>query len=83
MSKTAPKIKCRACRGSGAVDLNGPHLRTFNVLKRIGPATAAQVHSRLKENVDTTAINNRLRRMVGLKVVRLTNHDKPLFYEAV
>lgn len=76
-----PRIKCRSCQGTGSRDLDGPHLKTFKTLASIGhAATAAEVHKLQKERVDVTAVNNRLRRMTGMGIVRLVNKRKPLKY---
>jgi Fe2+ or Zn2+ uptake regulation protein len=55
----------------------------LTAIRKRGPLTAGELHKHLREKVDVTAINNRLRRMAEMGLVRQTNKKKPRIFDLV
>lgn len=83
MATAKPKIKCRVCDGKGYREVSPPYARCLMILGRLRQATVLEIFDRLKEKVDITAVNNRMRRMVEMGLVRRINHHKPWKYQIV
>ncbi len=58
--------------------------RTLNVLKKVGPTTAADLHQRSPdEQINPTAWNNRLAELYRLRLAKRTKQGRFLIYEAI
>lgn len=83
-----PLIHCRACDGTGMVELSQELFDVYALLKLWGAATAAKLHMRLRTNrcatgrVGHTAVNNRLEDLRRLGFVKRWKDGREMVYEA-
>jgi hypothetical protein len=83
-----PLIQCRACAGTGMVELSQELFDVYAMLKLLGEATAAVIHFRLRASRSTTgrvghtAINNRLEDLRALGFAKRWKEGRQMVYEA-
>jgi len=61
---------CTHCHGEGKSPLEGPLLECYEAVKRIGPASASEIHKAQKVDMHITASHQRLKRLSDLGMVR-------------
>ena len=85
-SKQCPLINCKACQGTGKVQLGEEHWETLVALKSLGKATAGEIFNEMKrrdaanQGLGQTAINVRLERMRVQKLVERKKNGKTWQY---
>lgn len=71
MKVADPLLPCRCCKGKGKTRLSGRLLETFNAIGQLGAPTIPEAHRKMgHEELDVTATNQLVRKLVKLKIVR-------------
>lgn len=76
-------IRCPACNGNGKTPLKPKLKRCFDAINRLGNPSVPEIFKELHEPVDHTAINQRVRRLVGFRLVKRTNKQHPPRYSVM
>lgn len=69
----SPTIRCPNCNGKGEAKLPPALKRCFNAIVKLGRPSIKELHGHLGEDIDTTAVNQRVSRLITLKLVRNVN----------
>lgn len=64
-----PLVDCSFCRGQGARPLSPPLYRCLQAIRALGTPTVPEIAGSLKEDVHPTAINRRVKALMGLHLV--------------
>ena len=85
MKDTHHFIDCQKCGGSGKVPLSEEMESTYEVVQKIGAATATQVKGKLdpKDSFHVSAFNNRLNDLVGAGLLERKRISRNLIYSVV
>lgn len=64
-----PIIKCSICLGNGKVQLSPTMMRTLVAIEKLGTPTIPEVFEYLKEDKHPTALNQRIKKLLELKLI--------------
>jgi pantothenate kinase-related protein Tda10 len=66
-----PIITCSNCQGSGKTKLSMVMLRTLIAIEQLGTPTIPEIYKRLNEPKHPTALNQRIKKLLALKLIKL------------
>jgi DNA-binding MarR family transcriptional regulator len=70
-----PHFKCSRCSGKGRINLTPTLFRTLRVIDALGQPSRTEIHTKLAEQIDITAVHRRVERLLALNLVR--EHQRP------